>query len=332
MHRFFVLAKYFLGSLLRCRARLIKSFHLAPVFAREWSHTGSGHLAIAHQPSVPDTICHLAYVLNRLRIHPEVRSLTITPKLELNFTSACDASVCNFVSIFTHGLSLLGTSTPITLAWPEDPATYTPPFIVRTTTNYWGQAANLPPEGSRNFEIREMPWQSPTDLLGFFTPFDVQCLHCASYTIIRRATKGCAEVSFLPLSMDSIPPETTTISRVLVRYWTFHVFCGGWIEFQYHGERKEWSVTQGAQRISAEEADRHLVGKEGLERQYPPVENAHERLRGIAVKDVAGESPPRRWSYVGSRSSTVIDEPTREAYYRNVGWGRGRVHGKTEAT
>jgi hypothetical protein len=97
----------FLASLLPSRARLITSFHLEPVFAREWRYTRSRQFYIANQPSVTDTIRHLEYVFNSLRIRPGVHSLTITPKLGLDFTTTCDANLLDFVPRFTHWLTLL---------------------------------------------------------------------------------------------------------------------------------------------------------------------------------------------------------------------------------
>ncbi|KAJ4360618.1 uncharacterized protein N0V89_001184 [Didymosphaeria variabile] len=302
------------------RVRLITSIHLTPVFAREWSDTGKGRLFIRKQPDPTDAIHYHQYLESAFTILETKYFLSITPKLRLDFTTRCDLIVGNFVPKFVYELNRLQTAT-ITLAWPEDPATYAPAAVAHTS--YWGREATLPSEEDRKFELKEIPWQSPTVLMAFFIPFDVQCVHCADYTIIRRATRACAEVSFLPLSLSTMPPENPTLPDFLMRYWTHHVFCGGWIEFQYHGERKEWSVTQGAQRIPEEDADRHLASKDGLERHYPVLGNPHERLKGITASYVVGGLAPGRWSVTHWHGiGMMIDEPTRGAYYRNVGWTR----------
>lgn len=309
--------------LLPCRVRLITSLHLAPVFAHEENNTRKPQLFIQKQPSPTDVDHYQRYLepaFKFLEPHPTRYRLLVTPKPRLNFTTNCDLLVGNFVPKFVYELNRLQTAM-ITLAWPEDPAIYAPTAVVHTS--YWGREASLPPEEDRKFELKEMPWQSPTALLAFFIPFDVQCLHCVDYTIIRRTTRGCAEVSFLPLSLSTIPRENPMLPDVLMRYWTYHVFCGGWIEFQYHGRRKEWSVTQGAKRIPKEDADRHLASREGLERQYPALGNPHERLKGITATYVVGGSGPGRWSLSQWQGiGMIIDEPTRETYYRNVGWTR----------
>lgn len=316
----------FLGTLLPSRARLITSFHLVPVFSRDWDRSTQRGMFVPSQPHIA-SIHHLSRSLDVLEQHPKIHSLSVTPKLRMDFTSMCsDPQLPPYMREFVHALNVLKTSRPITLAWPEDPTSrgsYTPTHM-SIPSGYWGREMHLPSEDSRNLQLREMPWQSPTVLVAFFTPFDVQCLHCAAYTIIRRATKGRAEVSFLPLSLSPAPPEGVTLSGVLMRYWTFHVFCGGWIEFQYHGERREWSVSQGARRISAEAADRHLA-EEG--RRYPPAENPHERLRGVVVRNLLGVPGMGEWWTGRGGEARIIDEPTREAYYQNVGWGRGRAQG-----
>ncbi|KAF2449622.1 hypothetical protein P171DRAFT_440108 [Karstenula rhodostoma CBS 690.94] len=316
----------FLGSVLPSRACIITSFHLVPVLERDWDSFSHRDVFVAVQLSIA-SFPHLGRFLDVLEQHPTIHSLTITPKFGLDFAPTCHRQVIPaYIHEFTHKLNLLKASTPVTLAWPEEPTGYVLYTSVATmmalSPSYWGREMYLPPANSRNFHLRMIPWQSPTGFMAFFIPFDVRCLHCASYTIIRRGTGGRAEVSFLPLSLSCTPPENVTLSQVLIRYWTFHVFCGGWIEFQYHGGRKEWSVLQGAQIIPAEEADRHLAEKEGLERQYPPAENPHERLKGITVGNVLDRVGVHRY---GMRD--IIDEPTMDAYYRNVGWQTGQAQG-----
>ena len=97
------------------------------------------------------------------------------------------------------------------------------------------------------------------------------------------------------------------------------------MEFQYHGKKEEWSVTQGARRISAEEADRHVAEHPG---RYPMMENPHERLRGLVARDVVAETDTSRFSMdIRYGLTSSIDKPTKEAYYRNVGWA-GPIGGR----
>lgn len=312
----------FLTSLLPQRARLIANVHLAPRFAKEWHDVGRGKLTIATQPSIGKTMSHLNGALDTLARQPTLHSLSVTPKLRLDFRATGREAICDFVPIFLEALNDMKARSPIGLAWPGDPM-QTSTFI-SGIQEYWGRDANLPEEEERTFELREIPYQYPTMLTAFFVPFDVQCLHCTCYTILRRATKGCAEVSVLPLSSSPAPPTEPSPSSVLTRYWTFHVACGGWIEFQYHGRRREWSVPQGARRVSREEADAHVAEMERSGKGYPAMENPHERLRGITVRSFmakgAGRYSGTTWG--GWGSAQVMDEPTKEAYYRNVGWGR----------
>ncbi|KAJ4295176.1 hypothetical protein N0V90_007186 [Kalmusia sp. IMI 367209] len=323
----------FLNSLLPQRSRLISQFHFTPVFGREGSDLGHDRLVRLNEPSVSQTINHLGYALNRLAQQPTLHSLSITPKLLRDFKATGDGFLRRFVWQFTRSLNKMHASTPITLAWPEDPAMWTP--AQPTLVGYWGRDENLPREEERNFELRSIPWQSPTVLMTFFVPFDVQCFHCnpyttfdrpthlncRNYTIIRRTTKGFAEVSFLSTDFSPSPPSPGTTTRVITRYWTFHTFCGGWIEFQYHETKKEWSVTQGGQRISKDEADRH-VAQEG-EGMYPHMENGHERLQGVSVRDLVADLVPRGRAEVWFDRTGFIDGPVRDAYYRNLEWNRG---------
>ncbi|KAF1969540.1 hypothetical protein BU23DRAFT_601496 [Bimuria novae-zelandiae CBS 107.79] len=315
------LVSSFLTSLLPRRRKLVASFHLAPAVGPRCSGYNFRHFYnVAYQPSQDHTIHHLGYVLNVIAQQPRLHSVTITPKLGLAFEAKGDAPLHTFMKNFTHALNKIEASKPIALAWPEDPGARIAPFT-QNLSEHWGRDQYLPPQDQRNFAIRTMPWQSSTEFMAFFIPFDVQCLHCASYTLIRRATKGFAEVSYHTLALDFYIPNSTTISDVLMRYWTFHGSCGGWIEFQYHGGRKKWSVAQGAQRVSEEETDRHVKEHED---RYPKMENPHERLMGMSVRDVVAKpSPPRAYPWnLTTMTHKAIDEPTREAYYRNVGWHR----------
>lgn len=310
----------FLGFLLPSRNCCITSFHLTPVFAHEWDGHNQRNVYIRKQPAVP-SVHHLRRLRDVLQQHPTIHSLSITPQLRLDFIAACeDDELLRYMRDFLLALNSLKTSTPITLAWPEDPnphaswhARMYPP------SGHWGRQIYLPAEDARNFQLRDFPWQMSTMFMCFFVPFDVQCLHCANYTILRRATKGLAEVSCTSLDRSTTSPQNPSLSGVLMRYWTLHTLCSGWIEFQYDGARKAWSVPQGARRISPREADAHLKSESGLAQCYPPLENPHERLRGVGVKSVFELRAMAPWS-MGRWETGFVDEPVRDAFYASVGW------------
>lgn len=133
-------------------------------------------------------------------------------------------------------------------------------------------------------------------LMTFFIPFHVQCLHCDAPTIIRRATKGFAQVSDIereeefrlappPRGEQSNASETNAVASsawvpVRKRYCTFHPACGGWIEFQCDVRTSEWSVVFGAREISEEEAAAHL--EEHGER-YAPMKTREEMVEGVKI-------------------------------------------------
>ncbi|KAF2465612.1 uncharacterized protein BDR25DRAFT_85496 [Lindgomyces ingoldianus] len=161
-------------------------------------------------------------------------------------------------------------------------------------------------------------WPTPTDnaeWLGFFVPFHVQCLHCNSYTIIRKATRGIAQVILTRegpyLTPVQFPRQPPLSNPKLSRYWTFHSYCRGWMEFQYDWVEEKWSVTQGARRITDEEAELHLAEERN---RYPELKQPHERLQGLSVRP----HPLERTTH--SYNDKHIDIPTKQAYYRNVGW------------
>ena len=265
---------------------------------------------------------HLGRTLTLLMQQPALHSLTVTPKLAWDLKATGYDTLIHYVPVFTRALNEMRTSSGIVLAWPENAEAYLSQDRLRQG-GYWGRDEFLPDASSLSLQIRRIPWQSPTVTMSFFFPFDVRCLHCDTFTIIRRTTGGLAEASFHMIDLSS--PDPTLMSRcdeseVVTRYWTFHSFCGGWIEFQYHGARKEWSVTQGAQRITAGEADRHIAEAKG---RYPALGNPHEKLAHLTVRNFVKATPLHRddWtSWYDMRQG--IDEPVREAFFRNAGWIR----------
>ena len=266
----------------------------------------------------------MSRVLEVLAQQPTLFSVTVKPDLGWDFRASAFPYSHNFIHVFTHALNEMKTSKRTVLIWPEDPDTHIDRRIV-IDSRFWGRDEYLPHESLRSLKLRRTPWQSPAVLITFFVPFDVRCLHCKKYTLIRCTTKGFAEVSLHTLDLSSPPPETRcSVPGVLTRYWTFHSFCGGWIEFQYHGARKEWSVTQGAQRISKEEAERHLADleKRGERTIYPEMGNPHERLTGILERDLVGSTSLQTWGgeWFQSHWLRTVDSATRDAYYQNVGW------------
>lgn len=317
----------FLDSLLPHRRQRVVSFHLETALA-PWERNGDRYRHLQRQQTYDYIVLHLGRVLEVLANQPTLFSVTFKPDLGWNFRSSTFVYSHTFIPIFTHALNKLKTSKRTVLVWPEDPRTYIDRPIINHS-GFWGGSEHLPDESSRTFELRRIPWQSPAILITFFIPFDIRCLHCTKYTLIRRTTKGFAEVSFHTLDLSSPPPETRcSVSEVLTRYWTFHSFCGGWIEFQYHGARKEWSVTQGAQRISREKAERHLADLEhrGERGYYPEMGNPHERLTGVVEMDVVAKTSLQRWGPVDwdlVQSRGTIDSATKDAYYQNVGWTSG---------
>ncbi|OCK84925.1 hypothetical protein K432DRAFT_439645 [Lepidopterella palustris CBS 459.81] len=95
------------------------------------------------------------------------------------------------------------------------------------------------------FQIRRLPAKSPVNRVDFVIPFTVQCLHCQDYTTIKKGVEGYA---------DQMQSEDETA----VILWTFHTFCGGWIEFTLDKWNGQYSVTQGATRVP--EQDLSLPG------------------------------------------------------------------------
>lgn len=238
-----------------------------------------------------------------LGLRPRLRNLIVTSSpLNTNYAGA-DASI---VRDFLKTLNNFQVDRKFSLSWPSGNSAM--PRLV-----WWGSKRNIPP--NPRFEVR---WQSSHDrleLLAFFIPFHVQCLHCNSYKLIRKGTEGLAETmltrmenqEYYQLINRSVPLADPKVTR----YWTFHTHCGGWIEFQYDWVEKTWSVTQGAKKISDEKAERYLAKNKG---SYPDFGSAHERLQGLSIK------PHPTVSANTDNSGKVIDIPTREVFYQIAGW------------
>lgn len=312
----------FLNSLLHRRRKLVTSLHLNPMFMNDGELRSPASCFAYGEQSSSHVIEHLGRTLTLLTQQPALHSLTVTPKLGWKMRATGDWTLMHYVPVLTRALNELKASNTIVLAWPENAEDYLSSYYLHSG-GFWGRDGFLPEAKSRKLKIRRIPWQSPTVTITFFIPFDVRCLHCEHFTVIRRATRGYAEASFHMIDFSSPDPRFPKQydgSMVVTRYWTFHSFCGGWIEFQHHGARKEWSVTQGAQRITMAEADRHVAG---TKENYPDLGNPHETLAHLVVRDLVRATPLYRDHWVSwFDMRREIDEPTKEAYYRIVGWAR----------
>ncbi|KAF2259738.1 hypothetical protein CC78DRAFT_620782 [Lojkania enalia] len=240
-----------------------------------------------------------------LRSLPSLRSLTISPAFTFN-NQSCQLEPevrANLDSI--NKIPIQGRFS-VTIPWPE-----------RAENRAWIASDNVLPQNPNFKIIRHIAPRNDVELLAFFLPFNVQCLHCRSYTIIRKTTKGLVESVVYRASADFLqrPPNCSVRvpDPVTSYYWTFHTYCGGWLEFQYDWEDKKWSVTQGAREISDEEAATHLTKCGDL---YPEMESQHEKLNGLQVR-----LDPVMRAYC-AQSGTTLDTPTKEMFYQNVGWTR----------
>jgi hypothetical protein len=285
----------FLTHLLPYRKYLIAHMHLAPYFGND---SYSSHLAFSdiYTPSSNDT--HLWRL-------PNLRSLSVTPgRARINPDPYGSQRMLDSIRFFVEELSTIKVDGPFTLTWPQDqgtPHTILPP-------GWWGRDEYLP--ATRNFDVRRVPPRAHTDLMAFFFPLHVQCLHCTSYTMIRRTTKGFAEACYYKREGGDLVP--TRVGPTLARYWTFHTYCGGWIELEYDYGSRTWCVTQGARAIGDEEAEAHLAA--ASRDRYPQVvASAHEMLQGLHNK------LRTTWN-AGQAHRSALDSPTRETFYRNAGW------------
>ncbi|KAF2735276.1 hypothetical protein EJ04DRAFT_511840 [Polyplosphaeria fusca] len=249
-------------------------------------------------------------ILNAL---PGLRSLTVTPAF------AAAATAYRHSRYINPFLEVLNSSTAenlhVTIPWKVTPLPVFPglqslavPYLALESMD------SVLPKTSRFTIERKGFTRGQLELLAFFIPFHIQCLHCRTYTIIRKSTKTFAEsVTYFDKACLSRPGQPCFSSKST--YWTFHTHCRGWIEFQYDWRDEEWSVTQGAREVIDEEAEAHLL--EYSER-YPKQENRHERLYGLNLRDTA----VRGWGE--SFTGKVLDVPTKERYYMNMGWRPGK--------
>lgn len=183
------------------------------------------------------------------------------------------------------------------------------PHALHLTRFRIDRSFHLPPGFA--LEVQRKRPHDRCELLGFFMPFSVECLHCESRTVIRKATKGMAEAALTRVVSSPRRNGAALPDPAFTRYWTFHPHCNGWMELWYDWVTKEWSVTQGARRISEEEAEARLVEDGGAR---GPVESAHEMLQSFHVR-----GDPTFVTSTGESGKT-IDIPTKEAFYRHVGW------------
>ena len=191
-------------------------------------------------------------------------------------------------------------------------------FVVRSTYGPLGMShASLDAEllgEEPHFEWRsDLVYQDPFTLSAFLIPFDVQCLHCSHFTILRKGARGYAEILLTRIGPHPVGNHQLA-APALTRYWTFHTLCGGWIEFQYDWLDEEWSVTQGARQINDEDAQSHLA-EHGS--RYPEMGTVQERMKGLRVRD-----HPIVWqpSYSWESSMTTIDLPNMATLFRNGRW------------
>ncbi|ORX95150.1 hypothetical protein BCR34DRAFT_200571 [Clohesyomyces aquaticus] len=282
----------FIASILPKRKNLLTSLHFV------WSHSASGlgrNLYFEPRNDDGKLSRDCLEVINSL---PSVGSLTITP----SFACAAMGAMWHTRRLtWIHILRSAQLECPIqvTIPWASG----------QDHPNKDAYIQELFSDG--RFHLRQSTPTDHAEWLSFFIPFNVQCLHCDTYTIIRKATRGVAQVILTrkePYWQHSPYPAS---EPKLTRYWTFHSYCRGWMEFQYDWDTKTWSVTQGAKKITDDEAETHLA-KEGF--RYPSLVQPHERLHPLSVKPNSTRST---WS---SFDINHVDLPTKEMYYRNVGW------------
>lgn len=299
----------FLDNLLPHRRQLISSIHFSYDFiprVSAWPWRQTGQFAQIYKPKydTPNTWDDCCTILNSL---PSLQSLVVTtPLFKYNPWNLGETVVGN-VGDFVHSLNGVHVRGHFSLAWQDLP------FGFQYGQSWW----NLNEDDNalrKNFEIRKIMKHDNLELLTFFVPFNVRCLHCPTPSIIRKGSRGFAEAIMRGVSSPISPPhrmEPLTDPET-TRYWTFHTGCGGWIEFQYEWGKRRWSVTQGAQEITDEEADVHFKANKGWKLED---ESAHERLQGLTIK-----SHPSIGAYSTDISGRAIDAPTRDLIYQWAGW------------
>ena len=284
--------------LLPHRARLISSIHLVNDFAPYPLRREPGFAPI-YRPSNTDleaweTCCR---TLNTL---PRLRSLSIVQPSEHMDLRGWVAGPTTDMStrIFTL-LNPVHVSGHFSISFP------------------WPAHLDMTPQQLSRFHASSGPAFTlsaaactPRDkmaLLVFFLPLDIQCLHCRPPATIRKLTGGGAE-SILSRAVSHRGLDAT--DPVETRYWTSHTACGGWMELEYDWEGDAWGVTQGARALARGEVEALApVLGQGVEDG-----SAHERLQGVRML-----GHPREVA-VFDTGGKVMDAPTKEAYYRNVGW------------
>lgn len=287
----------FFETLLPHRRNLISSLHLTPNLNTYRSRPQSKILAELYEPP-RSTLTSWAKAVQVLNMQANLRSLAVIPVL--SFLGQGGWPQGSVILNCFRVLNEARVDGKFTFTFPDDPS---------------GTLLSSEPRlrGPWAFEVLELTRGPAFQLMCFLVPFNVQCLHCSSYVIIRKATKGFCEATLIRAESDFSFGADADGQPKLGFYWTFHSYCGGWMEFQYDWGMREWSVTQGGRELSEREAAKHLA-EHG--RKYPVLESAHERYNRLAVKTWSGANGS--WHHSGR----TIDEPMRKAFYRNVGWAR----------
>ncbi|KAF2110739.1 hypothetical protein BDV96DRAFT_199100 [Lophiotrema nucula] len=303
----FTLLPIFLSMLLPQRRKLIASLHVSWDFTEGRPSTPREFHRIYEPRNDPgQTWSPFFYALNGI---PSLRNLAVTRNFVLSHRSVLSQDLVRLFLELLNNVNISGRFR-VTIPWPEGIAVANHVFI----TYSWTANDDLLPEDLK-FTIKRMPPQySSVELLSFFLPFNIRCLHCLEPRIIRKAVKGFAEAVLYRADTGHLQSPPWPLSAPMKSvYWTFHAHCGGWIEFQYDWNEKSWIVTQGARRVNDQEAERMIAESGGT---YAAMENPHENLHGVQVKahPMETNSP--------STTGRAIDIPTKEAYYRNFGWTR----------
>lgn len=267
------------------------------------------------------------YALSKLR----PSQITVTPTLnKWHAEPACSQmfahSVRDFIISLDKYLELRGGGRVI-LSWRDNLGMAQMLYDHQGHLDTCWEASEWLPSPTQ-VSLRKFDYRPKTRLMTFFIPMNVLCLHCKSQTIIRKTTKGLAEVSVVErdvsyLEYASTPstsreslagiPETPQFTETWTpkrkRYCTFHAACGGWIEFMHDARERKWSVTAGAKAIGEEEVKKHLA-KHG--KRYSSLKPRHEMVEGVEVV----RSYDWDWQSYGE-SGSVMDEETWDALFEH---------------
>ncbi|CAI6325313.1 unnamed protein product [Periconia digitata] len=296
----------FFTHLLAPRRPYVSSIHLAPVFD---NLDTPDRYNVRRGYSIRDPLRYWSTVISYLQAKPwnlTLTHITITPIL-----NSWDAEAMNtpwdtkiIESIISKanrfGVIWKGSTT---LTW----CTAKPPVPIQSWGDvHWEDEKRLP--SPLHMTLRRYDYRPKTQLMAFFCPMTVQCLHCENYTVIRRNTRDIAEVTVLEreesfvLSAEPSGPNASLESWVPVRkrYIMGHAPCSGWIEFQYDArETKKWTVTAGAREITEDEAKMNVL------------QQCHKMVVGICVQ--------RLWDWTESGGNgTMMDQETLDRVYEQA--------------